>query len=56
MSNEQIQVDPSKVIESLLRQIAEQAVKIATLEAYIGQIQSENVAESDGPTEESQSS
>jgi hypothetical protein len=44
MSGEQIQVEPSKVIESLLRQIAEQSVKIATLEAYIGQLTS-NAAE-----------
>jgi hypothetical protein len=31
------QLDANKVIESLLRQIAEQAHKIALLEAYIGQ-------------------
>jgi hypothetical protein len=50
VSNEPISVDPNKVIESLLRQIAEQAAKIATLEAYIGQTQSTS------PVEESQSS
>jgi hypothetical protein len=45
VSNEQIQVDPNKVIESLLRQIAEQAAKIATLEAYIGQQATETPVE-----------
>lgn len=44
MSNNQVQVDPNAVIESLLRQIAEQSAKIATLEAYIGQLTS-NAAE-----------
>ena len=45
MSNEQIQVDSNKVIESLLRQIAEQAAKIATLEAYIAQQSAETPVE-----------
>lgn len=47
MSNEQVQVEPSRVIESLLRQIAEQSVKIATLEAYIGQLTSNTAEEAD---------
>jgi hypothetical protein len=34
MSNE-IQVDPNLVIQSLTRQIADQATKIAMLEAFI---------------------
>ena len=33
------QVDTSKVIESLLRQVAEYAQKVALLEAYIAQTQ-----------------
>ena len=33
------QVDTSKVIESLLRQVAEYAQKVALLEAYIAQMQ-----------------
>jgi hypothetical protein len=33
--NEQSQVDANKVIESLLRQVAEYAQKVAVLEAYI---------------------
>jgi hypothetical protein len=45
VSNEQIQVDPNKVIESLLRQIAEQSAKIATLEAYIAQRPAETPVE-----------
>jgi len=45
VSNEPIPVDPNKVIESLLRQIAEQAAKIATLEAYIGQQATETPVE-----------
>jgi hypothetical protein len=36
-----IQVEPSAVIQSLTRQIAEQAGKIAMLEAYIAQLDSE---------------
>jgi hypothetical protein len=32
--NEQSQVDANKVIESLLRQVAEYAQKVALLEAY----------------------
>lgn len=38
MGNE-IQVDPQKVIDGLLRQVAEQSAKIAVLEAYISQSQ-----------------
>lgn len=46
MSN-QIQVDPNAVIESLLRQIAEQSAKIATLEAYINQLTSDTAESAD---------
>lgn len=40
MSDNQVQVDPQKVIDGLLRQIAEQSAKIAVLEAYINQQES----------------
>lgn len=33
--NNEVQVDPNLVIQSLTRQIADQATKIAMLEAYI---------------------
>ena len=48
MSNEQIQVDPKAVIDSLLRQIVDQSAKIATLEAYIETL----TPVSNAPTEE----
>lgn len=41
MSNTDIQVNPEHVIESLSRQIAEQAQKIAMLESYLRQMQEE---------------
>lgn len=40
--NEDIQVNPSNVIQSLTRQIAEQAGKIAMLEAYIDELMNKN--------------
>ena len=46
MSNE-IQVDPNLVIQSLTRQIADQATKIAMLEAFI----EKNVSSSQGSDE-----
>lgn len=39
MSNTDIQVKPEHVIESLSRQVAEQAQKIGMLESYIRQLQ-----------------
>jgi uncharacterized coiled-coil protein SlyX len=41
MSNQDIQVKPEHVIESLSRQVAEQAQKIAILESYLRQMQEE---------------
>lgn len=45
--NNDVQVDPNLVIQSLTRQIAEQATKIAMLEAYIEKYP----APQDGPSE-----
>ena len=45
MSNENIQVDPQQVINSLTRQIAEQAQKVAVLEALL-EMQSKTSIES----------
>jgi hypothetical protein len=39
VEQQQQQVDPTKVIESLSRQVSEYAQKVALLEAYIAQIQ-----------------
>jgi predicted RNase H-like nuclease (RuvC/YqgF family) len=39
MSNENVQVNMEYVVESLSRQLAEQAQKIAMLESYLRQIQ-----------------
>jgi hypothetical protein len=45
MSNTDIQVKPEHVIESLSRQVAEQAQKIGILESYIRQIQEQQTSE-----------
>ena len=45
MSNTDIQVKPEHVIESLSRQIAEQAQKIAMLESYLRQMQEQQSEE-----------
>jgi hypothetical protein len=45
--NNEVQVDPNLVIQSLTRQIAEQATKIAMLEAFI----EKNVPSSQGSGE-----
>lgn len=39
MDNKEHQVDINKVIESLIRQVADYAQKVALLEAYIAQIE-----------------
>ncbi len=44
--NEQ-QLDANKVIESLIRQVAEYAQKVAMLEAYIAQNSGQEPAKSD---------
>jgi uncharacterized coiled-coil protein SlyX len=45
MSKQDIQVNPEHVIESLSRQIAEQAQKIAMLESYLRQMQEQQSEE-----------
>ena len=45
MSNQDIQVKPEHVIESLSRQVAEQAQKIGMLESYIRQLQEQQPEE-----------